>query len=91
MKNILIHDYIKARFIDLNPQDDTGDDSDLHLLCSSHHISMIDWCDEEYNFFPIDINLSPPNKKLLEVEVVKKDFKRFTQTGFALYYMALRI
>ena len=55
MYDIPIHDYIKARWIDLYPHDDTGDDSDLHLLCSSHHICKIDWCDEEYNFWPTEV------------------------------------
>ena len=52
---------------------------------------MIDWCDEEYNFWPTDINLSSAEEKWLEEEVVKKGFKRFTQTGLVPYYMALRI
>ena len=58
MYDILIQDYIKVRWIDFYPQDDTGDDSDLQIL-SSHCIGMIDWCDEEYKFCPTDINLSP--------------------------------
>ena len=91
MKDILIQDYIKTRWIDLYPQDDTGDDSDLQLLHSSHQICMIDWCDEENNFWPTDINLSPAEEKWLEDEVVKKGFKRFTQTSLVLYYMAFRI
>ena len=91
MNDIPIHDYIKTRWIDIYPQDDTGDDSDLQLLCSSHHIYMIDWCDVEYKFWPTDISLSPAEEKWLEEEVVKKGFKRFTQTGLDPYYMALPI
>ena len=41
----------KARWIHPYPKDDTGDDSDLQLLCSSCHICMIDWCGEEYNYW----------------------------------------
>ena len=52
---------------------------------------MIDWCDEEYNFWPTDINISPAEEKWLEEEVLKKGFKRVTQTGLVPYYMALRI
>ena len=77
MKDILIQDFGKTRWIDLYPQDDTEDNSDLQLLCSSHHICMIDWCDDEYNFWPTDINLSPAEEKWLEDIVVKKGFKRF--------------
>ena len=43
MNDISIHDCIKTRWTDLYPQDDTEDDSDLHLLYSSLHICMIDW------------------------------------------------
>ena len=50
MNDIPIHNYIKTRCIYLYPQDDTGDDSDLQLLCSSLHICMIDWCDGESKF-----------------------------------------
>ena len=48
MNDIPIHDYIKTRWIDIYPQDDTRDDSDLQLLCSSLLIFLIDWCDEEF-------------------------------------------
>ena len=50
MKDIPINDYTKARWTDLYSQDDTEDASDLQLLCSSHHICLINWCDEEYDF-----------------------------------------
>ena len=50
MNVIPIHDYIKRKWIDLYTQDDTGDDSDLQLLCSILCICMIDWCDDELNF-----------------------------------------
>ena len=63
MKDILFHDYIETRWIDLYPQDDTGFDSDLQLLCSCLYICMIDWCDEEYNFWQTDINISPAEEK----------------------------
>ena len=49
---------------------------------------MIDWCNEEYNFWLTDISLSPAEEKWLEEEVLKKGFKRFTQTGLVSYYMA---
>ena len=52
---------------------------------------MIDWCDEEYNYWPTDINLSTTEEKCLEEEVVKKGFKKFTQTGLVPYYMAPRM
>ena len=91
MKDIPNHDYIKARWIDLYPQNDTVNDSDLQLLCFSCCICMIDWCDEKYNFWPINIYLSPAEEKWLEEDVVKKGFKRFNQTGLVPYYMALRI
>ena len=91
MNDIPIHYYKKTRGVDLCPQDDTGDDSDLHLLCSSLHICMIDWCDEKFNFWPTNISLSPAEQKLLEDEVVKRGFKRFTQMGLVPYYMALRM
>ena len=52
---------------------------------------MIDWCDEGYNFWPTDINLSPAEEKWLEDEVVNKGFKRFTQTGLVPYYMSSRM
>ena len=52
---------------------------------------MIDWCDGEYHFWPTDINLSPKEEKWLEEEVVKKGFKRCTETGLASYYMASRM
>ena len=51
MNNILIQDCEKTSWIDLYLQNDTGDDSDLQILCSSTHISMIDWCEEEYNLW----------------------------------------
>ena len=34
MKEIPIHDYIKTKWIDLFPKDDTGNDSDLQLYVS---------------------------------------------------------
>ena len=52
---------------------------------------MVDWCDEEFNFWKTDISLSPGEEKWLEKQVVKKDFKRFTQTSLAPYYMASRM
>ena len=52
---------------------------------------MIDWHDEDYNFWPTDIYLSPAEEKWREDEVVKKGFKQFTQSGLAPYCMALRI
>ena len=52
MYKIPFHDYIKINWIDLYPQNDTGYNSDLQLLCSTCHICMIDWCDEEYDFCP---------------------------------------
>ena len=91
MNDILIYDYIKTRWIDLYPQDDTGDASDLQLLCSSLHIFMIDWCDEEFNFWPTDISLSPAEEKWLKEEFVKKGFKQFTQTVLVPYPMASRM
>ena len=72
MNGILIHDYTNSRWIDLYPQDDTVDDSDLKLLCFSHHICIIEQCDEEYNFWPTNITLSPAEEKWLEEEVVEK-------------------
>ena len=54
-------------------------------------ICMIDWCHEEYNFGPTDISLSPAEEKWLEEEVVKKVFKRFSQTGLVPYYMASKL
>ena len=75
---IVVHDKIKKNWIDLYPQDDTGDDSDLQLLCSSLHICMIDWCDEEFNFWPTNISLSPAEEKWLEDEFVKWSFESFT-------------
>ena len=42
MYYITNYDYIKVRWIDLYPEDDTRDDSDLQLLCTNHCISMID-------------------------------------------------
>ena len=50
VNDVLIPYYIKTGWIDLYSQDETRDDSDHQLLCSSNHISMIDWCDEEYKF-----------------------------------------
>ena len=50
MYDILIHDNIKTRYIDLYPQDDIGDVSDLQLLYSSLLIYMIDGHDEEDTF-----------------------------------------
>ena len=47
---VAVHDHIKTRWIDLYAQDDTRDDSDHHILCSSLCICMIDWCKKEYNF-----------------------------------------
>ena len=91
LKDILIQDYIKTRWIDLYSQDGTGDDSELQLLCSSHHICMIDWFDEEYNFSPTEISISPAEEKRLEDEVVKKGFKRFTHISLVQYYMASRM
>ena len=52
---------------------------------------MIDWCDEKYNFWPKDINLSLAEEIWLEQEVVKEGFKRFIQTGLILYYMASKM
>ena len=43
MKDIPIHDYTKKRCIDLYPQNNTGNDSDLQVLCSNLHTCMIDW------------------------------------------------
>ena len=63
-------------WIDLYPQDNTGDDSYLQFLCSSHHICMIDCCDEEYNFWPSYINLLPADKKRPDEEDVKKDLSK---------------
>ena len=53
---------IMIRWIDLYPHDSIGDNSDFQLLCSSLHICMVDWCDEEYNFWPTAISLSPGEK-----------------------------
>ena len=73
--DIPIKDYIKAWWIDLYPQDDTGYDSYLQLSFSSHHICIIGWHDEEYNFWPTEVNLSAAKKMWLDDEVVKKGFK----------------
>ena len=92
MKDEIVgHDYIKTKWIDLYPQDDTEDNSNLQVLCSSLHICMIGWCDEKYNFCPTGISLLPAEEKWLEDEVVKKGFKRFTQTSLVPYYIALRM
>ena len=90
MYDIPSKDYIKARWMDLYPQDDTGDDSNLQLSCSNCHICMIDWCDKENIFWLTDINLSLAEDKWLEDKVVKKSIKRFTQTGLVPSYMASR-
>ena len=42
MDDISIDCHIKTRWVDLYPQNDTRDDSDLQLLCFSLHICMID-------------------------------------------------
>ena len=50
---------------------------------------MIDWCDEEYEFWSTGINFSSAEEKWLEEEVVKKGFKRLMQTGSLVqYYMS---
>ena len=67
------------------------DDSDLQLLCFSCHICIFDWCDDEYNYWPTDINLLLAEEKWLKEEVVKNGFKRFTQSGLVPYYMASRM
>ena len=90
IKDILIHDNIKTSWIDLCPQDETGDDSDLQLLSSSHIICMVDWCEEEYNFWPTDINLSSPKENWLEEEVVKKGLKWFTLNCLVAHNMTSR-
>ena len=89
--NTYLFKIMSDKWIDLYPQNDAGDESDLQLLCSTHHICMINWYDEEYNFWPTGINLSSAEDNWLEEEVVQKGFKRFTQTCLVPYYMALRM
>ena len=48
---------------------------------------MIDWCDEEFKFWPKNINLTPREEKWLEDKVMKI-FKRLTQTGLVPYFLA---
>ena len=69
---IAVHDCIKARWINFYPQDGTGDDSDFQLLYSILCICMIDRCDEQLNFVPTVVSLSPAEEKRLEGQVVKK-------------------
>ena len=90
MNDIPIHDYITIWWIDLFPHDDTGDNSDLLLLCSSLHICVFDWCNEDFSFWPTDITILPAEEKFLE-EVVKEGFKQFTQTGLFPHYMTSRM
>ena len=87
---IMVHDYVKTRWIDWYQQHDTGDDSDLQLLCSSILMCMVDWCDDKYDFFPTDI-LSPRAEKCLGDKIVKKGFKRFTQTVSVPYYRKIKV
>ena len=47
---IVVHDHIETKQIDLYLQDDTGDDSDLQLFCSTLHICMIDWYEKNIIF-----------------------------------------
>ena len=61
---IPVHSCIKTKLTEL-PQEDTGDDSELQLLCFSHCICMIDWCDEEYHVWPTNIILSSAEEKWL--------------------------
>ena len=85
---IAVHDHIKTRWINFYPSDSTGDDFDLHLSCSSLYICMVDWYDEEFNFWPIDTSHLQREKKRLKDEDVRKGFKRFIQTGLVPYYTA---
>ena len=43
MNDIVVHDHIKTRWLDLYPQYDSVDDSGLQHLHSSLHICRIDW------------------------------------------------
>ena len=62
--------------------------SSAFMFESSHLYDWLVWW--RIYFCPTDINLLPAEEKWLEKEVVKKSFKRFTQTGLVLYYMASR-
>ena len=50
MDDILVQECMKTRWMDLYPQDDTGNDSDLQLLWSSLHVCMNNWCDDKNIF-----------------------------------------
>ena len=52
---------------------------------------MIDWYNEDFNFWPTDSSLSLTEEKWLGDEDMKRGFKRFTQTSLVPYYMALRM
>ena len=49
--------WIITKLINLYPPDDTVDDADLHLLCSTLHICMVDWYYSEDNFWPMENQL----------------------------------
>ena len=50
-------DHIKKRWVDLYLQNDTRDDLIPQLSCSSLHINMIFWCDDEFSFWHLVTNV----------------------------------
>ena len=86
--DIGVNDHIRIKWIDLYPQDDTGDDEGLQLLFPSLHICMVDWFNEEFNFWLTDIRISPVEANYVEDKDVKKGFNMFTQTGLVTYYIS---